>query len=240
MQTQTERLKDLPEVNLIRQRIDSIKDEQLRFCFMAEYLFCARISEIIGRVSPSDITTEARGITGGDVKQTLFKFRNEYYDVIVFTVRTAKRHGKIRKIALPLDRKYEPFTEQLFEYVREFGKNQYVFPFTRQKAWQEASIIFQGLEYPIETYVVSVNGEKQPPILEHMKPFRTHALRHLRATELLEQYDFSGVELSLYGGWTLRSTVGVGSSLSRYSHVHYRKYLPKLLVERTDMLNSPS
>ena len=235
MQTHSNMIGDLPPFATIRQRIESTKEEETKFCFMAEYLFCARISEIIGRCSPSDVTTEARGICGKDAKQTIFKFRNEYFDIVVFTVRTAKRHGKIRKIALPLDNKFEPFTEQLFDYVTQFG-NDHVFPFTRQKAWQRATEVFNGLEYPIETYEIYVNGKKQPPIFEHMKPFRTHALRHLRATELLEVYDFSGVELSLYGGWTLRSMLGVASSLSRYSHVHYRKYMPKLLTKRMDLM----
>lgn len=233
--SQPNKMKDLPHFDLVRQRIAKVKDEETKFCFMAEYLFCARISEIVGRCSPSDITTEARGITGKDAKQTIFKFRNKYHDIIVFTVRTAKRHGKIRKIALPLDKTFEPFTEQLFEYVKQFGEG-HVFPFTRQKGWSLAKEVFDELEYPIEAYRPFKNGEPQELVEEHMKPFRTHALRHLRATELLEAYDFSGVELSLYGGWTLRSTIGVGSSVSRYAHVHYRKYLPKLLTERSEML----
>ena len=226
-------IQDLPPFDTIRQRIEKTREEETRFCFMAEYLFCARVSEVIGRCSPSDVTTEARGITGKDAYTTRFKFRNDLFDIVVFTVRTAKRNGKIRKIALPIEKTFEPFTEKLFDYVKQFGSD-FVFPFTRQKAWQRSTEIFKGLEYPIETYKISIKGTKQPPVLEHMKPFRTHALRHLRATELLEVYDFSGVELSLYGGWTLKSTVGVGSSLSRYAHLHYRKYLPKLLIDRIE------
>lgn len=227
----TENLK-LPEFQTIRERIENAKDEEAKFCFMAEYLFCARISEIIGRKSPSDVTTTARGITGNDARQTVFKFQNKYHDIVVFTVRTAKRHGKEREIALPLEKGYEPFTEQLFNYVQQFGKNQHIFPFTRQKAWQYATEIFEKLTYPIDPYTVTRNGVKQPPVLQHSKPFRTHALRHLRASELLDFYDFSGVELSLYGGWTLRSTMNVGSAVSRYAHVKYKKYLPKLLTQR--------
>ena len=222
---------DLPEVMTIRRRIELAQKREAKFCFMAEYLFCARISEIIGCKCPSDVSTEARGITGQDAKQTVVSFGNEKHDTVVFTVRTAKRQGKERKIALPMNKEFEPFTEQLFNYVRQFG-NEYVFPFTRQKAFQYSEQIFKDLTYPIERYRPFKNGKPLKPVEEHMKPFRTHALRHLRATELIELYDFSGVELSLYGGWTLRSMIGVGSSLSRYTHLHWKKYFPKLLQKR--------
>ena len=222
---------DLPEVKIVRHRIELAKKPEAKYCFMAEYLLCARISEIVSKRCPSDITTTPRGLTGKDVKQTVFRLGKEKHDIIVFTVRTAKRDGKERAIALPLEKKYEPFTGQLFDYFRQFGSNP-VFPFTRQKAWEHATEVFEGLQYPIEAYRPFKDGKPQELVKEHMNPFRTHALRHLRATELLEFYDFSGVELSFYGGWTLKSMVGVGSAISRYAHVHYRKYLPKLLTER--------
>jgi len=206
-------------------------EKEAKFCLMAEYLFCARISEIIGRKCPSDSHTTARGITGRNVEQKVFKLGEKNYDVAVFTVRTAKRGGKERKIALPLEKEFEPFTEQLFSYVRQFGKDP-VFPFTRQKAFEYSRELFEGLTYPIEEYTPFENGKPLPKVKEHLKPFRTHALRHLRATELIEVYDFSGVELSLYGGWTLRSMIGVGSAMSRYTHLQWRKYFPKLLTER--------
>ena len=221
----------LPEVTEIRSRIQKTNKLQAKYCFMAEYLFCARISEIIGRKCPSDVTTTARELTGNDAKQTVVRVGSEKYDAVIFTVRTAKRYGKERKIALPLDKRYEPFTEGLFNYVSQFSSN-HVFPFTRQKAWKYAEEIFGNLRYPIESYKPFLNGEAQELVKEHLKPFRTHALRHLRATELIEVYDFTGVELSLYGGWTLRSMVGVGSALGRYSHVQWRKYFPKLLIAR--------
>lgn len=222
---------ELPKVETIRQRIELAQEKEAKFCFMAEYLFCARISEIIGRKCPSDLTTTPRGITGKDVTQTVYKIGKQKFDVIVFTVRTAKRGGKERKIALPLEKEYEPFTEQLFNYVRQFGKDP-VFPFTRQKAFEYAAETFKGLSYPIERYRPFKDGKPLPMVEEHIKPFRTHALRHLRTTELIEVFDFNGIELSIYGGWTLRSMTGVGSAMSRYAHLHWRKYFPKLLQER--------
>lgn len=222
---------ELPEVEIVRHRIELTYEKEAKFCLMAEYLFCARISEVIGRKCPSDVTTTPRGLTGKDAKQQVFQLGKEKHDVAVFTVRTAKRQGTVRKIALPLEKEYEPFTEPLFNYARQFGKD-HIFPFTRQRAFEYAREVFEGLTYPIENYRPFKDGQPLPVVKEHAKPFRTHALRHLRATELIEVYDFNGVELSIYGGWTLRSMLGVGSSLSRYTHLHWRKYFPKLLTER--------
>ena len=222
---------NIPEVETIRKRIANTRDMETRMCFTAEYLCCARISEIIGRKCPSDITTHARGFTGKDVKLTTFRQGKEPVDAVVFTVRTAKRGGKERSIALPIDKQYEPLAEPLYNYIKQFGADT-VFNFTRQKAFTQSKNIFEGLTYPIERYRPFKDGKALDFVEEHDKPFRTHALRHVRATELLDFYDFTAIELSLYGGWTLKSMVGVGSAMSRYTHLQWKKYFPKLLIER--------
>jgi integrase len=189
----------------------------------------------VGTTNNYDVThnqTIARGPTGQDVKRETFELGDIKTEVAIFTVRTAKRDGKIRKIALPLEKQYEPWTEQLYNYYLEH-ENDKVFPFTRQKAWEYSQKIFVGLSYPIEKY--KINGSdnlKSKPVKAHLKPFRTHALRHLRATELIETFGFTGFDLSVYGGWTLRSMVGVGSAMSRYAHLDWRRYFPKLLKKR--------
>jgi hypothetical protein len=173
----------LPDVTTVRQRIEAATKKEAKFCLMAAYLFCARASEIIGTTNSYDVDhaqTIARGPTGQDVKLETFEIADTKTEAAIFTVRTAKRDGKIRKIALPLEKKFEPWTEQLYNYYLEYGTDK-VFPFTRQKAWDYAQEAFSGLSYPIEKYtqydVVDTKAVKA-----HMKPFRTHALRHLRAT----------------------------------------------------------
>lgn len=227
----------LPAIKSVRERIEQAEPKETKYCFMASYLFCARISEIIGRTSPSDLKkTRARGPKGSDVRTDIFEVGSLKEEVAIFTINTAKRGGLERKIALPLNPKYEPFTKQLLKYFREH-ENSKVFPFTRQKAWEYSKIVFEGLRYSIENYVLSEyeNGIRvnKIPIKSHYRKFRTHALRHIRAAELIEFYGFDGYDLSVYGGWTLRSMMGVGSAMSRYAHLQWRKYFPKLLKERT-------
>jgi hypothetical protein len=225
----------LPEVKTVRKRIESATKKESKFCLMAAYLFCARVSEIVGATNRYDIThnqTMARGPEGTDVKLETFELGDIKTEAAIFTVRTAKRDGKIRKIALPLEKAYEPWTESLYDYYCEHGSEK-VFKFTRQKAWEYAQETFTGLRYPIDKYSQYDPEEPKPkPVRAHMKPFRTHALRHLRATELIETFGFTGFDLSVYGGWTLRSMVGVGSSMSRYAHLNWRRYFPKLLKKR--------
>jgi len=225
----------LPEVETVRKRIESAAKEEAKFCLMAAYLFCARASEIIGATNRYDVAynqTVARGPTGQDVKLETFELGDIKAKAAIFTVRTAKRDGKIRKIALPLEKTFEPWTEPLYNYYLEHG-NDKVFPFTRQKAWEYAQETFSGLSYPIERYnKYNPEDPKPKPVRAHNKPFRTHALRHLRATELIETFGFTGFDLSVYGGWTLRSMVGVGSAMSRYAHLDWRRYFPKLLKKR--------
>ena len=217
----------MPTVESIRTRIESIELEEARFCLMTEFLFCGRVSEVVGVTAPSDLgKTLARGPKGTDVKLDVFELGPMREEAAIFTCATAKRGGIERKIAIPMNPIYEPWTKQIYEYFK-LHQNKHVFPITRQKAYEYAQDAFEELEYPIEQYKI---GEER--IKRHFRKFRTQALRHARATELIEYYGFDGFDLSIYGGWTMKSAIGVGS-LSRYAHLQWRKYFPKLLKERT-------
>jgi hypothetical protein len=225
-------LSDLPSVPIIRKRILTAKPDESKYSLMAAYLFCARVSEIVGTICPSDShKTTARGPTGNSYTIEQYDLGPIQTEAAVFTLHTAKRGGKERRIALPLDPKYEPFTQMLVDYFNKFGKEK-VFMFTPQKATSYARNVFDDLTYPIERYKVYKNKVVVKVVDDHVKPFRTHALRHLRTTELIEHFGFNGFDLSIYGGWTLRSMVGVGSAMSRYAHLQWRKYFPKLLKQR--------
>lgn len=222
----------LPSIKTVRERIQKVKQQDVRVCLMCGYLFCARVSELVSKISPSDKSyTTARGPHGSDVKLDVFELGAIKEQAAIFTVSTAKRGGVERLVALPFNSNYEPWTKKVYEYFAECGENP-CFPFTRQKVWQYSKQAFDGLRYPIERYtIIKPEGEKnvRKVVNRHFKPFRTHALRHVRASELIEYYGFDGVDLSIYGGWTLRSTIGVGSAMQRYAHLQWRKYFPKLL-----------
>ena len=218
-------------MSLVRKRIAQTYPEEARYCLMSAYLFCARVSEVVGRICPSDrVNTEARGPKGSDVRLDNFVLGPIKEGVAIFTVKTAKREGLERSIALPLNPRYEPWTESLYKYFKSHGDRK-VFPFTRQKASRYASKAFEGLTYPIYKYKIWENGKVKDEPKKHSKPFATHALRHLRTSELIEYYGFTGADLSIYGGWTLQNTLAVGSAVGRYAHLNWRQYFPKLLKE---------
>jgi len=220
---------DLPTVDVVRERIEKCSEESIRLCLMSAYLFCGRVSEVIGKASLGD-TTVARGPKGSDAREDKFSWGTTLIDATVFRVKTAKRGGLERLVAVPSEKKYDPWVLTVYDYFKKRGE-QTVFPFTRQRVWQYSKEVFEGLQYPIERYRV-VKGKIVKVVDRHFRDFRTHALRHMRATELIEYYGFDGIDLSIYGGWTLRSMIGVGSAMQRYAHLQWRKYFPKLLKPR--------
>lgn len=222
----------LANVGVVRDRIDSIKRRDVCNCFMATYLFDARISEVVGKASRRDTTT-ARGPRGTSASLQIYQRGDIKEQAVVFRVRTAKRKGKERLIALPLNPDFEPWTQTLYDYFKECG-SELVFPFTRQKLWEVSKKVFKGLVYPIEEYKIIVeegNVKVKHVIPEHLRDLRLHGLRHVRATELVEFYGFNGIELCTYGGWKLKGA-GLSSVMSRYVNVNWQGYFPKLLKKR--------
>jgi len=216
-----------------------VEFEPVRYCLMATYLWGARISEVIGRVCPTDQTV-ARGPKANEVKLEKFQVAEYEFECAVWKLKTAKRSGKERYIALPLDEKYEPWTKPLYGYFARQGDNQ-VWPFTRQYVWQyvKDNKVFSGFTYPIEKYSVkdAVTLVKKE-IPSHNRNFMLHALRHLRATELVEVYGFDAFNLCVYFGWTMKSAIGISGVIDRYVSLSWQSYFTKLL--KKTVMTQPS
>ena len=79
----------------------------------------------------------------------------------LFIQRTARRGGLKRPIALPLDAKYEPWTEVLLHFFEENDDRN---PFeletapksTKRYLQKKSETIFKGLEWPVEKYTKTV------------------------------------------------------------------------------------
>lgn len=230
---------------------------------------CARIGEIIclkyltdltahptGNELEVQVTTYTPDLNNPKEFQTLMLSRamqgqqadlqsiaNIRESVAVFTVSTEKRQRWKRLIGLPLRKEFEPWTQDIVDYFQE-RKGKDLFPFTRQKMYNEVRTVFEGLNYKIFPYkrVRKEHGQvikdekgksMKDDVPEHSKPFRNHALRHLRNVELRDFYGLSAEERSSYGGWTLRSMIGgIGSSIDRYGEAAWRPYFAKLLKPR--------
>lgn len=208
---------NLPSVEDIRTRIDSVKEIKYRNALRYEYLICGRVSEVCGKWAP--IGTDAQ----------IVEFDGE--EAVLFTVKTAKRQGKLRPVALPL--KYDPWARALVGWFEYRGEEK-AFPFCMRSLQRVASRLFDGFHYPIEKY-----GEREA----HWNPVCTHALRHIRALQdLMCFYGFDGLDLAIYAGWSSQSVDSMLPGIaSRYLHLigntvntHLMKslaskYFPKLL-----------
>ncbi len=235
---------DPPEAKEVRKRIEEIVDDVMRIFFMALYLFCARASELCGEIDAYDLAhgKHVWGPSGDDAQKEFWADEDHpemlFGDVARFTLQTAKRKGFARDIGLPLDPKYEPWTQDLLDYWGR-RKGAKVFPFTRHKpkSYLKKDNVFMGLEYPITKYILLEDGigggeRVKTEVDAHMKPLVMHGLRHVRAIELMERYHFNLEHVALYGGWTLKSQSGAIVSpvlMRHYLQLGYRFYIGKLM-----------
>jgi len=150
----------------VRTRIESIKDEKYRYAFMYQHLICGRISEMCGQYAPLGTS-----YTEMEFEVPIFKqrtFGEEEVTVVeptmvpavMFIAKTAKRGGRLRPCAIPLDPKYEPWAQPMLDYFKETGDSH---PFMfhekfehsiRYAQW-EAEKTFKGFMWPMVKYTKS-------------------------------------------------------------------------------------
>lgn len=186
---------NLPTVEDIRKRIDAVPMIKYKNALRYQYLICGRVSEVCGKWGPRGEDAHIIELDGEEA--------------VLFSVRTAKRKGKIRPVALPLE--YEPWARALVGWFEHRGEDE-AFPFCIRSLQRIASDAFEGFSYPIESH-----GD----IEAHWNPMCTHALRHIRALQdLMCFYGFDGLDLAIYGGWSSQMVESrLPGIASRYLHL---------------------
>jgi hypothetical protein len=140
----------------IRERIMQVEDDRIRHGFMLEYLTLGRVSEVFGKYMPRRTDASTLTIDGEEAA--------------LFIVKTAKRKGMLRPVALPLDKKYEPWAEPVYEYVSN-SRDEYPFalhenPETSKKyAMTAAKKMFRGLWWPMIDYTRSMTVPYTPDMV---------------------------------------------------------------------------
>jgi integrase len=113
-------------------------------------------------------------------------------------------------IALPMNPRYEPWTEDLLKWIVKTG----------------------SLSFPLTGDWIN-KGIVQPCLRELDRNVHSHSLRHWRITHLVSEYDFDPYDLTAYSGWTFKTTfggMGMGSGqLDIYLHLAWKRYFKKLL-----------
>lgn len=126
----------------IRNRIQQVGDKQRRLMFMYQYETLGRISEVAGKYMPHK----------DDHK--IIEVEDEEF--VLFIVKTAKRKGRLRPCARPLNKKYDPWAKEILDYIE--SSDDYPFMLhenistSKTYAMHEARDMFDGMWWPMIDY----------------------------------------------------------------------------------------
>jgi len=177
----------------VRNRIEAIEEEDFRLAFMYQFLIGGEVSEVCGKYAPR----------GTDAHYVEFQIDKEKIPFVLFIIKTARRSGKLRTCAVPLNPSYEPWAEPVYNRFKERGEN-YAFMFakkfkssTRYYQWH-ADRVFKNLLWLMDEYQTEKSDGKVEMRYNRFTPLM---LRKIRRKNLLEFYHFDEIDLALYGGW---------------------------------------
>lgn len=170
---------------------------------------------------------------------------------LILKVPIAKKHlleGEsvvYRHTAVPLDKKYEPWAQEIYDYYQQRG-NQLLFPNNRKHYldYLKTRGIFKQFYYPIERYTVRTNRGKLETVPEgdgklqtfkrsdktgivyqydtkpqHLHPFKFHGCRHVRTKELNDYYGVRDtLALCSFIGWA--PARGANTMIARYGDLY--------------------
>ena len=161
------------EVSEIKEIPHSHDSVAYRNAFKYQLLICGRISEVCGPYAPVGTDAYETSFNVEMQKTAVFDGRrvtildDAVVPAVMFVVKTAKRKGKLRANALPLDSKYEPWAKPLLEVFEDAGGS-HPFMFderlknsVRYAQWVAARA-FDGLEWPMKEYSKAIEVEVDP------------------------------------------------------------------------------
>ena len=188
----------------VRNRIEKMRNRKLRIIAKFQLLTACRVSEAVGKYA----------IRKEDLVFTNYKGN----ELALFNLRTAKRQGTLRTIALP---KNQIWLSEIVAYFQN-SKGKKVFEYGESSVSHLFANEFNGLNYFIERYTLK---PKYIAIPRHEREMRSHALRHLRLSELVNVYGFDNLDLATFAGWQMAGMA------SRYVTMAWGRYIDKLLMK---------
>lgn len=165
---------------------------------------------------------------GEEVDAILKEFFTSEYKVAIFKIRTEKRSGHTRDIALPVDSEFEPWTHDLMKrfeeghpapkkLIEKYPGDSFVFPFTRGMAFHVAHQTFKGFGYKIKNR-------------EESKPYGNHANRHITESRMQRDYGFTDFDTEALLGHTHKSRSEMHDV---YGNIEaWEMYFPKIILTK--------
>jgi integrase len=186
----------------IREKIELMPNTELKIIAKFQLQTACRLSEAVGKYA---------------IRKEDLSFANyKGHDLALFTLRTAKRNGVPRIVALPYS---QVWVNELVDHFKNSKRR--VFGYGDSSVRHLLSEQFAELKYFIERY----SPEKGKVIQAHDRNVCTHALRHLRLSELVNAYGFDEIDLATFAGWKMKGMA------SRYVTSAWGRYIDKLLKE---------
>lgn len=184
----------------VRERIENMSNSKLRIIAKFQLTTACRVSEAVGKyaVRPSDMM--------------LTKYKG--FDLALWKLRTAKRDGVERIVALPVS---HVWVKELVDYFQ--SRKNVAFDYGVSSVSHLLPKELGNMKYLIEKYTPK-KGLTIPP---HERNMNSHALRHLRLSELVNVYGFDEIDLATFAGWKMKGMAG------RYVTTAWGRYIDKLL-----------
>jgi len=133
--------KIIPDWTEIRKRIDGIGVPEIKNILQISYLFGTGLQELVrGR-------TQQEPIKVNDFSETTIAGE----EALVLEIPTARRGWKPRKVAIPLNPKYEPWTKDVLYFSEEKGEEP-IYPKVSRVLQNKIKGFFKYLEWPTPGY----------------------------------------------------------------------------------------
>jgi len=160
----------------IRKIIEDIPDEKYRYALMYQFIIGGSVSEICGINKPK----------GTDAIKKNIEIHNNKIPAVFFKIKTARRKGKLRICAIPLDSEYEPWSKDILNWFQKHGENcPFVFIEKSKDSKHNDKYLMKKTNELFESYRL------------HIKEY----IRNARKKNLKEFYYFNELDLALFGSW---------------------------------------
>jgi len=194
-----------------------VDEYQLQMAMKYQYIVAGRVAEIAGKYQPED--------------NLVYPVYINDIESVLFPVKTAKRKTEsgwtLRGPAVPFNPKYEPWAEELYEYLQD-NTNPFDFGSVGSKPNSSKRILEAAIEFTFDGFYWNLKPTSDKG--SRWVPFKSHSLRRCRTLTLSIFYKLTPYELLFYGGWEDKDMAKIPSGETHYLYVEIGESPYTLLI----------